>query len=596
MPILLDPCKDHLAQSIHATLLKFPGGAELGLSASDVFALLEKPPQEDMGDFALPCFRFAKALKLPPPKIAAELGASIARDDSGWVERTAVANAFLNIYVNKNRMARDLLPKIFNGSFFHDPMMKAGSGPKVMVEYSQPNTHKEFHVGHMRNVCLGSALVKLFRYCGYQVTAANYFGDEGAHIAKCLWMMKKKNTMPPPSVDKGAWLGHIYVEATKALAEAQGQELKQYEDNISEILRGIESKQGQWYQLWLETKTWSLDAFKAIYQWIGAEFDRDFYESEVSKESQTIVEEYLKKGIFKEDQGAVGVDLNDYKLGFMLVRKRDGNTLYATKDLALARRKFDEFKIDRNVYVVATEQNHHFKQVFKTLELMGFPQASKCFHLSYGMVVLPEGKMSSRDGTSVPFMSLKDTMLSELHEILKKYQNNWTDEEIQETAKRLCIAAIKYGMLQSDPTREIVFQMQDWLSFEGNTGPYLLYAYSRAMSVLRKAKELGHEPLTAKDVDTAKFLVTEASEFELLRFIYDFNAVVLQSTEQYRPSHLCTHLYSMCKSFSRFYAEVPVLKSEDVTLIRARLTLIDAFAKTLHQGLALLGITPADRM
>ncbi len=594
--LALDPCKDHLSEKILSIVSAIPGASELTVTAQDIYAMMEKPPEENMGDFALPCFRFAKALKLPPPKIATMLAEGLKTDTSGWVERTAVVNAFLNIYVNKSHMAAAIIPKALDGKLFDYPIAPKCTGERVMVEFSQPNTHKEFHVGHMRNLCLGSALVNLFRYCGYHGTAVNYFGDEGTHIAKCLWMMKRTNATTPPGVDKGAWLGSIYVEATKALDEAKDDTLKKYEAEISDVLRGIESKSGPWHTLWLETKEWSLKAFRDVYKWVNIDFDRDFFESEVSQESQSIVEEYLAKGVFKEDQGAIGVDLSDYKLGFMLARKRDGNTLYATKDLALARHKFDQFKIDRNIYVVGSEQAHHFKQVFKTLELVGFPQASKCFHLSYGMVTLPSGKMSSRLGNTVPFMTLKDNMLAEIHAILAKYKDEWTAAEINDTAKKICIGAIKYGMLQSDPTKEIVFDMKDWLSFDGNTGPYLMYGYSRSMSVIRKAQELGHKPWSASEAVQNSFQLTEPSEQELLRFIYDFNTVVQESCEHYRPSHLCTHLFSMCKTFSRFYADVPILKAADETTIRMRLSLIDGFARTLKQGLALLGITPPERM
>ena len=596
MTVVLDPCKQHLSTKIHALLQAMPGSEALNVTVADIFLMMEKPPQEEMGDFSLPCFRFAKALKSPPPKLAATLADALQADESGWVKKTATVNAFLNVYANKNPMATAVVPLAISGALFKDPIAPSSSRDRVMIEYSQPNTHKEFHVGHTRNVCLGSALIKLFRYNGYNVTAVNYLGDEGAHIAKCLWMMKRRNEEPDAGVNKGAWLGEVYAEASRVLAEAKDATLTQYEAEISEILRGIESKHGDWFTLWQRTRQWSLDAFKDIYDWLGAEFDRDFFESEVSEASQAIVDEYLSRGVFKLDQGAVGIDLSEYKLGFMLARKRDGNTLYATKDLVLARRKFEEFKIDRSIYVVASEQIHHFKQVFKTLELMGFPQASKCFHLSYGMVVLPEGKMSSRAGNSVSFLQLKKEMLQEIHSILAKYKDQWSDEEIEEAARRLCIGAIKYGMLQSDPAREIVFDLKDWLSFEGNTGPYLMYSYTRTMSILRKAGEAGHRPWSAEEAQKAKFDLTESCEQELLRYVYDFNSVVQESCENYKPSTLCTHLFNMCKSFNRFYSEAPILKAEHDDTRRMRLTLVSAFARTLHAGLGLLGITPPERM
>jgi arginyl-tRNA synthetase len=592
----LDPCKTYLATTILSHLKRINEAALQEFSVADLFALIEKPPQDDMGDFALPCFRFAKALRVGPPKIASQLAEMLQNDQSGWVDKVVTLNAFCNIFINKNKMAEAIIPSVLSGRAFIEAIAPAKSRARVMIEYSQPNTHKDFHVGHIRNVCLGSSLVKMFRYCGYNVIAVNYFGDEGTHIAKCLWMMKRLGARPGPDDDKGAWLGAVYVKATEALSSASATEATAFEQEISQVLAGIESKRGEWFDLWKETRLWSLNAYKDIYDWFGAEFDRDFYESEVSEESQSIVSEYLAKGVFKEDDGAVGVDLSDHKLGFMLVRKRDGNTLYATKDLALARRKFDEFKIDRSIYVVGNEQNHHFRQVFKTLELMGFPQAAKCFHLSYGMVVGPEGKMSSRAGNTIPFMRLKDSVLTELYQILEKYKGEWPEDEIHETAKRLCIGALKYGMLQADPAREIVFNLKDWLSFEGNTGPYLMYSYARTMSILRKAEQAGFIPWTSADAQQERFALSATSEVELLRSIYDFNSIVQDATEHCRPSQLCTHLFYMCKGFNRFYSEVPILKSEEQTLVRMRLSLISAFALTLKQGLTLLGITPPERM
>jgi arginyl-tRNA synthetase len=283
--------------------------------------------------------------------------------------------------------------------------------------------------------------------------------------------------------------------------------------------------------------------------------------------------------------------LKPFKLGFCILRKSDGNTLYATKDLALARRKFDEFKIDRSIYVVGDEQNHHFRQVFKVLELMGFPQATQCHHLSYGMVVLPEGKMSSRAGTSVSFRQLVDEVQGAINKILAKYAGEWSAAEIETAGHLLAGGAIKFGMVSTDPQKEIVFNLDDWVSFEGASGPYLMYAYTRVRSILRKAAEQGARP----DLAGASGLTAEA-ETELLRYLYDFDQVVAAAAETYKPSLLATHLYYTCKAFNRFYVDVPVLKAETERLRGARLALIDAFGRTLAAGLGLLGITPPERM
>ncbi|RPJ75143.1 MAG: arginine--tRNA ligase, partial [Alphaproteobacteria bacterium] len=324
---------------------------------------------------------------------------------------------------------------------------------------------------------------------------------------------------------------------------------------------------------------------------LDVHFDHFFYESEVSDASQEVVEEYIKKGLFVEDNGAIGFDMSDKKLGFFMARKSDGTTLYATKDLALAAVKFNQFQIDRSIYVVGSEQNFHFKQVFYALEKMGFPQASKCYHLSYGMVVRPDGKMSSRAGNSFTFLQLINLVIEEINVYLEKYKEEWDKPRMEETAHKLAVGAIKYGMLQADPNKEIVFDPKEWVSFEGNSGPYLMYSYARTQSILNKAAEQGIS-LSLAHLD----LLTHESERELMRHLYDFNQTVLYACENYRPSTIANHLFFTCKAYNRFYSEVSVMKAENENLRGARLALLNAFGNTLKGGLHLLGITPPEKM
>jgi arginyl-tRNA synthetase len=584
----LDPIRAELGAQLHAALSALKG-APFSLDAEALGRLVEQPPDATLGDYALPCFRFAKELGQKPADIAQKLADTLPR--AGILRSAAVASAFLNLTLDGGRLAEIALAPIVAGTAF----TRLGAAEKrratrLMVEYSQPNTHKEFHVGHARNVCLGQSLVRLFRYCGYDVVGANYYGDEGTHIATVLWQIQRSGETAP-ATGRGEWLGKKYVEGKRALAALDGEALAQATAEISAIHRAIEAKQGEAYQLWRTTRQWSLDDFDAIYAWLNVSFDVLFYESEESAPAQAIVDEFLAKGVFILDQGAVGVDLKEQKLGFCILRKRDGNTLYATKDLALARRKFEQYKIDRSIYVVADEQAHHFKQVFKVLQLMGFAQAAACHHLSYGLVVLPEGKMSSRDGTAVTFGSLRAEISSHLAGILAKYEGDWSAAEIADTTHRLADGAIKYGMLSTDPDRKIVYNLADWVAFDGNSGPYLMYSYSRTRSILRKAEEAGAKPSAA-----AARELTQPTERELLRALFEFDNVVAVAAEGYRPSHLATHLFHMCKSFNRFYADVPVLKAERPELRDARLALIGAFAATLETGLGLLGIRPPERM
>lgn len=567
--------------------------------------LLEQPPERDFGDFALPCFRFAKELRRKPPEIAELLKNQLHAQlqAQGWIVKVEVVGAFLNIYANLTLLAQDCIPAMLDGTYFD--RLKAATSPekvspetpsrsrhqtKTMIEFSQPNTLKEFHVGHTRNVCLGDSLVRIFRYCGYPVTGANYYGDDGTHIALVLWNIQK-NQLVIPASKQDEWFGQVYSQARKALDESPEPLRTQSQKEISDIHRSVETRQGPYYKLWQETRELSLAAFAKIYAWLGVTFDVEFYESEMTEAAQKIVEEFYAKGIFVLDQGAIGSDLKDSKLGFCILRKTDGNTLYATKDLALARRKFEEYQIDRNIYVVADEQNYHFKQVFKTLEQMGFKQASQCYHLSYGLVMLPDGKMSSRAGTAVTLPSLRRQMEEALGQILAKYQGEWSQEELVEATRLLCVGAMKYGMVSTDPVKEIIFNLDDWLSFEGHSGPYLMYSYSRTQSMIRKAAELGHR------ADPSHFQdLKEASERDLVRHLYDFNEVVAYACEAYKPSILAQHLFSLCKSFNRFYSDVPVLKAGSESLIKTRLALIEAVSIALFRGLDLLGIVPPKRM
>ena len=287
----------------------------------------------------------------------------------------------------------------------------------------------------------------------------------------------------------------------------------------------------------------------------------------------------------------MGIDLTDDNLGFFMARKSDGTTPYITKDLVLARHKFEQFNIDRSLYVVGNEQNFHFQQLFKALSLMGFKQAPDCHHVSYAHVVLPSGKMSSRKGNTVTFDKLCQVMTVEIEKRLETHREKWLPDDFNKTIQQLAVGAIKYGMLASDNHKEITFEANAWTSFEGDTGPYLMYSYARTQSILRKATDI---ELSTGHIDFS--LLTDTTEHELLRFLYDFNLTTMQACQQYKPSILAHYLFDMCKCFNRFYAKQSVLNANTDSLKQVRLILLSSFASTLKQGLYLLGITPPEKM
>lgn len=577
-----------------------------GLTLVDVQGALAAPPDPALGDFAFPCFKLAKALKKGPPIIARELADSLA--GSPFFTATA-AGPYLNLKLDLGQAAAHVLPALARGET-HAP---APTGSRVMVEYSQPNTHKAFHVGHLRNLCLGDAIVRLLRADGDTVIAANYLGDVGAHIAKCLWWyLDHLEDRTPPAAHRGEWLGEVYAQANtqlevwderaKAGDQAAAAALAQAKARTTDILHKLESRDPELTAVWSETRRWSLDDFAEIYAWTAVTFDRLFYESDVDEPSLALVDEYLKKGIFVESEGAVGVFNESIKhMPFFMLRKRDGTGLYATKDLALARLKFDEYKIDRSIYVVDVRQSDHFKHVFLTLKKMGFDQAERCQHVPYEMVELPDGPMATRKGNVILFRSLREQMVAHVRrEYIDKValENSWPEHEVVATANAVALAAIKYGMLARDVNQKIVFDMPAWLQLTGNTGPYLQYTCARARSILVKCAEVDKhlDPAVLSGDRTAVLsALVEPSERALVLALDRLPEVLHQAAQQLRPSILCTYLFELAQTFNGFNAACPVKPSEG-DLLQARLLVVTATARALAHAMSLLGIPAPQRM
>ena len=571
----IDPLRVELGVQLQRALTQL----NVSLRDDEAAAQLDLPPTRTLGHYAFPCFRYAAPLRCAPAQVATQLQQYFAAAELTWLQQTEVKGGFLNFFITPNHLATLTLPAILRGDYFAGT--KVATPQTIMVEFSQPNTHKIFHVGHTRNVCLGDAIARLWRYLGHRVITANYIGDEGTHIAKCLWHLDRSGESAPAQ-HRSEWLGRHYVLATQQLQKDNADQQQQ----LSEILRQMERRQGKFYQLWQETRQYCLADFDAIYKWLQTEFDVCYYESEVTPQAKTILQKFIDKGTFTLSEGAYGAQLGE--LGFFMVLKSDGNTLYATKDLALAYRKFQDYPLDRSLYVVGAEQSHYFRQLFKTLELMGFGGNDKNTHLSYGLVRLKEGKMSSRRGNIVPFSTLQEQLHHELAPYLDKYRHSWSAALIEQTLHRLALGTIKYGMLQSDPQKEIIFDLPAWLRFDGNTGLYLMYACARINSILAKAEI----PASCEHLH----LLREDAEQDLIYQLYRFNSAVHLATTALKPSVLATHLYTLAKTFSKYYSEHSVLQADSQQLSAARLALVSGCARTLTMGLQLLGIEPPAKM
>lgn len=581
-----DPARKLLA-SLLAAALAVPGDdTETAL----IYENIEACPQPELGQYAFKTFQLAKKLQTNPKELAENLAANLRQDKN--VAAVNQSGPYLNIALRAGALA-PLLTAQLNDKNEVAPLA-ATPAHRYMVEHSQPNTHKELHIGHTRNSVLGDTISRMLRHAGHHVYAENYHGDEGAHVAKCLWYIDKYEKSPAPGEDRGTWLGKMYVEATTAQTAAEGEDAERVKAEISTVLHQIEERNGPFYDQWLETREWSLALFHKVYEWLGVTFDGHSCESEVSEESFRVVQDYLDKGIFIRDQGAVGADLSAKNLGFCMLLKSDGRGLYATKDLALALRRFRVEKPDTCIYVVDNRQSHHFKQVFATLELMGFKEAARCYHLAYEMVETKNGAMSSRKGNIVPILELIDLLQARAHAIVaERYADTWDEAQIKTTAQKIAVSAIRYGMLKVDPESKIVFDMDSWLTLEGNTGPYLQYVYARMASLQRKSAEAAG---IALDSVTSWDKLTAQSERQLLAHLSGFNESAAQSCEKLKPNGFVLYAYELARKFNAFYAESPINNEPDEATRHARMALVKLAAYHLGTALDLMGLPRIEQM
>jgi arginyl-tRNA synthetase len=551
-----------------------------------LYEAIETPPSVELGHLAFPSFVIAKKVRQNPMQVAQGICAAL--EHTSLLARVAVQGPYVNCFFKPAEIAEFIIEPILSGQSFKRTL--DGAHTRLMIEYSQPNTHKELHVGHLRNLSLGNALVNILRYWGYDITAATYPGDIGTHVAKCLWYLKKYAATPKPDEDKGTWLGRMYSTAHNLLESERGTEKEESNrQELSHILRQLAEHKGEYYTLWQETREWSIDLMKHAYAWAEVSFDRWFFESEVDEPSLQYARELYQQGKLEESDGAIGMNLEDEKLGFCILIKSDGNGLYATKDVLLAKKKFDEFKIDKSIYLVDKRQAFHFQQVFKVLERLGFEKIKNCVHLEYDYVELPEGPMSSRKGNIIPFMDLVERMQAAICErYLSKY-DDLSPEQMREIARIIANGAIKYGMLKYDNNKKIVFDMEEWLKIEGETGTYIQYAATRIRSIINK---LGDATLSTPAWD--KLATTQ--EMNLLLKLTKFNEVIHNCCNQYKATFLCTYLFELSRLFNAFYVECRIVDEADAGLKAARVKLVQGVYRTLEQGLALLGIRVPARM
>lgn len=556
----------------------------LGKNFDENFIFIEYPPEASMGDFSITCFGLAKKAGVSPNEFTKSLAEQFAiqkkvMHDGRIIHNVKSFGPYLNFFVDNARFVNNVIGQILqeDEDFGNSSI---GKGQKIMIEYSQPNTHKEFHIGHLRNVCIGFSLVELYKVLGYKVISANYIGDIGTHVAKCLWAYIKFHYSDALPKNKGKFLGEIYVEANKRLEENE-----EYKKEVSEILQKLEAGDKKLKSLWKKTRKWSLNEFYSIYKNLGVVFDIYFFESEVEEKGKKIVKKLLKDGVAKKSEGAVIIDLEAHGLKQFLLLKSDGTSLYSTKDLALAQIKFKKYRIDKSFYVVDMRQSFYFKQLFKTLEVMGVHKDTA--HVPYEFVTLKEGAMSSRSGNVVLFEDFEDAIILKVEQETKKRHNEWKEGKIKDVSRKISHAAMKYSMLSHGNNSVIVFDMERSLALHGDTGPYLQYVYARISSILKKANSSAGKIFIKESVNE--------EEMNLVRKLSRFPKTLELSAEKFDPFLLSHYLYELAQIFSEFYEKVPVLKGEPKMLAQ-RLAILRAVKVVFKKGLKILGIEPLEQM
>ncbi len=563
-----------LAKKEIFTSLKKAIGKKFTLSADMIGAA----PKPEMGDFAFPCFALAKGMGRNPAEIATELAAKIG--PSSMIRKILATGPYVNFFVDPTSYGNAVLSDVLKGKKRYGKGT-TGKGKRVLVEYAQPNTHKEFHVGHLRNSIYGQAIVNLSTANGYEVIAAAYIGDIGAHVAKAVWGFQKfYGEEKIAKEDRVKVLGDAYTKATQFVEEHP-----EAKEEIADIQRKLEAEEQPWYSLWRETRDWSLDDFKTIFAELGVKPSVWYYESEVEKPGKELVNTMLVQGIAKKSEGATIVDLADENLGVFLVLKTDGSSLYATKDLALALQKERDYHADRQIFVIDVRQSLYMKQLFATLKRLDFHK--DLMHLGYEMVTLPDGAMSSRKGNIIRYVDLRDAMVTALIDSTKLRHPEWKDKKIAANALTLTLAAIKFMMLRQDPGKVIVFDMDEAMSTDGFSGPYMLYTIARIQSLMGKTS-LVPKPDAG--------LLLQPTEASLLKLVAQFPDIMLQAGTEARPSVIAQYAFDLAQEFSHYYAEVRILDGADDATIGARLALVAAVDQVLRNAMDVLGIDVVKEM
>lgn len=552
----------------------------IDLELNFIEGLIEIPPKPEMGDFAFPCFQLAKVLKKAPNIISKELKDKL---HSEYFEKIENLGPYVNFFVDK---------KIFTECTLGEILLKGdsygssdrGKGKNIVVEYSSPNIAKPFHVGHLFSTSVGNALYKMIDFQGYNCTRINHLGDWGTQFGKLIAAYNRWCNEEDLNKDPIKELLRIYV---KFHEEAEKDPSLNEEGRM--YFKKLENGSEEEIKLWKKFKDLSLREFKKVYDLLKVDFDSYAGESFYTDKMDAVVEEIDKKGLLVESNGAKVVLLDEYNMPPCIVKKSDGTTIYATRDLAAAIYRKETYDFYKSIYVVGLDQSLHFKQVFTTLKLMGKDWADSCKHVGFGLVRFANKKLSTRKGDVIFLEELLNKSVERTLEIINEKNPNLEDKE--EVAKKIGIGAVIFTYLKNNREKDIVFDWNEMLSFEGETGPYVQYSYARGKSILRKAQEVSQDE---KQIDYGK--LTSKEEFELVKILGNFNKSIINAINRLEPFVVTRYVIDVAKAFNKFYNAHSIMNAADEDTRNARLSLVKCTCQVLKNGLDLIGIEVVEKM
>lgn len=548
------------------------------LNEDTIIELLEVPPSYDLGDYAMPCFRLAKELRKAPNIIAQDIAEKIKENE--FFEKIENVGPYINFFINKNQLAKTVLEEVMNKKDKFGSI-DIGKNRNVIVEFSSPNIAKPFHIGHIRTTVIGQSLYKIYKFLGFNAIAINHLGDYGTQFGKLIVAFKAWGDAEVVESDPIPELLKLYVKFHE-----EAEKDSNLEEEARKWFSKLENGDEEAVNLWKWMRDVSLKEFSRVYKLLNIDFDSYAGESFYSDRMPRVVESLKDKGLLKESEGAQIVDLETYNMPPALIKKRDGSTLYITRDIAAAIYRKETYNFYKNIYVVGAQQNLHFQQWFKVVELMGHEWVKDCIHVPFGMVSLEEGTMSTRKGRVVFLEDVLKNAVAKTKDIINEKNPNLENKD--EVAKQVGIGAVVFQELFNTRIKDYTFSWERTLSFEGETGPYVQYTHARANSVLNKAEH----PI-ALDVDYS--LIANEEAINVTRLLYTFQDTLISAMEKNEPSFIARHIVDIAQAFNKFYHDCPIIV-EDKELQKARLLIVYSAATAIKVGLGLLGIDAPQKM